>query len=160
MAAVRFHGESASAGSYEERRIMQEHQRSSCNQPVVANARRDNTAVNEAWHEVGVQFQQLGTRLADALRRSWESSGGRSASTETMRHLRDDLRTAAERVDSVIQEISRETELERKATMRATRQASEQSLEEARMLTAATLRKLNRQLDHLVQQLERDGNKQ
>lgn len=138
---------------------MQEHQTSS-NHPVVANPRREDGELNEAWHEVGVQFQLLGTRLATALRRSWESSGGKSASTDTMRHLRDDLREAADRVDSVIQDVSQETEPERTATMRATRRASEQSLEEARMLTSATLRKLNRQLDHLVQQLERDGYRQ
>jgi hypothetical protein len=114
--------------------------------------------MNEAWHEVGLQFQQLGIRLAAALQRSWESTGGRSASPDTMRHLRDDLRAAADRVDTVIQEVSREVRPDSEMVLRSTRRASEQSLEEARILTAATLRKLNRQLDHLVEQLEREQN--
>ncbi|TVR76369.1 MAG: hypothetical protein EA415_01325 [Sphaerobacteraceae bacterium] len=134
---------------------MQEHP-STCNQPAVQEHATEHAELNAAWHEVGVQFQQLGTRLASALRRSWESSSEKSASTETMRHLRDDLREAAERVDHVIREVSGEIEPDTTETLRATRRASEQSLEEARMLTAATLRKLNRQLDHLVQKIERD----
>jgi hypothetical protein len=40
--------------------------------------------------------------------------------------------------------------------MRATREASEKSLEEARSLTASTLRKLNTQLERLAERLERE----
>jgi hypothetical protein len=125
------------------------------NVPVLPEPQRNNE-LREAWREVGSQFQQLGTRLAAALRRSWEASGNQEASMETMRSLRDDLREAADRVDFVLQDVSEGTIREREATLRATRRASEQSLEEARILTAATLRKLNRQLDHLVRRLEED----
>lgn len=131
---------------------MQEHQ-TNCNVPVLPERSPTNN-LNESWREVGNQFQQLGSRLASELKRSWASSGNRDASAETMRNLRDDLREAANRVDHVIQDVSQETRDERNETLRATRRASEQSLEEARMLTAATLRTLNRQLDHLVQRLE------
>jgi hypothetical protein len=132
--------------------IMHEHQPNP-NVPVLPDP-PPGDQLSEAWRDVGTQFQLLGSRLAAALRRSWNESDGGVVSTETMRNLRDDLREAANRVDYVIQDIASETQDERDATMRATRRASEQSLEEARILTAATLRKLNRQLDHLVQRLE------
>ena len=131
---------------------MHEHQ-TSCNVPVLPDP-PGNDELSEAWREVGKQFQQLGTRLAQALHRSWEASGGREDSEETMRNLRDDLHEAANRVDAVIRDAAEATQYERAATLRATRRASEQSLEETRILTAATLRKLNRQLDHLVQRME------
>jgi chromosome segregation ATPase len=135
-------------------------QQTNGNVPMVPEPEPSKNELAEAWREVGAQFQQLGTRLASALRRSWEASGSESASTETMRNLRDDLREAANRVDHVIQDVSAETADERSATLRATRRASEQSLEEARMLTAATLKKLNKQLDHLVRRLEEDERKE
>jgi hypothetical protein len=112
--------------------------------------------LNEAWREVGSQFQLLGLRLAAALQRSWAASGSQEASEVAMRNLRDDLRIAADRVDHAIRDASEATVEDRTATLRATRRASEQSLEEARILTAATLRKLNRQLDHLVARLEEE----
>jgi hypothetical protein len=144
-----------SDSNHEERHAMQEHQTSN-NVPLVPDPRR-NQELRDAWREVGAQFQQLGTRLASALRRSSQSSGDqKTASVEMMRNLRDDLKEAANRVDRVIQDISEETIADREATLRATRRASAQSLEEARILTAATLRKLNRQLDHLVRRLEED----
>lgn len=132
---------------------MHEHHSNTTSVPVLPEPPEPNH-LSEAWRDVGAQFQQLGSRLAAALRRSWAESDGDVVSTQTMQNLRDDLREAANRVDYVIQDISRETQAERNATIRATRRASEQSLEEARILTAATLRKLNRQLDQLVQRLE------
>ena len=109
-----------------------------------------------AWREVGTQFEILGNKLAGVIKRSWQASGRTESSTETMRNLRDDLREAANRVDGVMNEAAEETRDERQATLRATRRASEQSLEEARVLTAATLRRLNRQLDLLASRLEDD----
>jgi hypothetical protein len=74
-----------------------------------------------------------------------------------MRRLRDDLRAAADRIDTVARQVSSETAAERASTLKATREASQKSLDEARILTASTLRKLNKQLDHLAQRLEREG---
>jgi hypothetical protein len=131
---------------------MNEHQIST-SAPVLRNPPpRDH--LSEAWHGVGAQFQQLGSRLAAALRRSWMDSHGTVASAAMMQDLRDDLYKAANQVDDVIQEISRESLLDRDMSTRATRFASEQSLEEVRILTVATLRKLNRQLDELTKRLE------
>jgi hypothetical protein len=116
--------------------------------------------LGDAWREVGEQFQQLGSKLADAIRRGWQSSAANEESEETMRRLRDDLRAAADRVDSAIKQAREDTTEERQATYRATRKAGEQSLDEARVLTASTLRKLNEQLDKLVQRLEKQDDEE
>lgn len=126
------------------------------NLPVATGEHGDKRELGDAWREVGEQFQQLGGKLADALRRSWSATEDDPESREKMRRLSDDLRAAADRVDRVIDQVGEETRDERASTLRATRRASEQSLEEARVLTAATLRKLNKQLDHLVKRLEDD----
>lgn len=130
------------------------------NLPVATGERGGRSELGDAWREVGEQIQQLGGKLADTIRRSWSTTEGDDESREKMSRLRDDLRAAADRVDQVIHQISEETREERQSTLRATRRASEQSLEEARVLTAATLRKLNKQLDQLVQRLEDDQRKE
>jgi hypothetical protein len=139
------------------RDIMHEHQHDTneCGVPALPQ-RQPNGDLNDAWREVGAQFQLLGSRLAAAIRESWDASGGRSGSDKTLRHLSDDLREAANRVERVIDDVSEETREERRNTLRVTRRASEQSLEEARVLTAATLRKLNRQLDLLADRMEKN----
>lgn len=126
------------------------------NLPATTEEPNRKEDLGDAWREVGEQFQQLGGKLADALKRSWYASRGDQESREKMHRLRDDLRAAADRVDQVIHQVGAETRDERQSTLHATRRASEQSLEEARVLTAATLRKLNKQLDHLVNRLEDD----
>jgi hypothetical protein len=117
---------------------------------------RDRNSLGEAWREVGEQFQQLGSRLADAIRKGWQSGAQEQESEESMRRLRDDLRAAADRVDGAIKQAKDETSEERRSTYAATRKASEQSLDEARVLTASTLRKLNEQLERLARRLEKD----
>jgi hypothetical protein len=133
-------------------RIMHEHQ-TNTNVPIISNP-PSSDHLSESWRSVGVQLQQLGSRLAMALRRGWMDSHGTVASTAMMQDLRDDLHNAASQVDNVIQDISRDALSERDISTRATRFASEQSLEEVRILTVATLRKLNRQLDELAERLE------
>lgn len=110
--------------------------------------------LNDAWHEVGIQFQQLGSRMAAAFHRNWKASGGREAHRFTMQTLGDDLRVAADRLDQAIREVSESDPDGVSEPIRATRRASEQSLEETRLLTAATLRMLNRQLDQLANRLD------
>jgi hypothetical protein len=131
---------------------MHEHQ-TNANLQIIPNP-SPSDHISEAWHGVGLQIQQLGSRLADALHRTWVDSHGNVASPEMMRDLRDDLHEAANQVDVVIQGISNEALLSRDISIRSTRLASEQSLEEVRILTVATLRKLNRQLDELVHRME------
>jgi hypothetical protein len=144
------------SGGDEKRNIMQEQQSNgTCTTPVLIEPVVSDE-LTEAWREVGRQFQQLGNRLAITVRRSLVSRGSRERSTETLSNLRDDFRATADRIDHVIHEVSEATEEDRTETLRATRRASEQSLEEARILTAATLRKLNRQLDHLVKRLDEE----
>ena len=122
--------------------------------PVPTGESTDDRELGNAWRDVGEQFQQLGTKLADAIREGWRSRSSDEESEAAMRRLRDDLRAAADRVDSVIRQAKDETAEERRATFEATRKAGSQSLDEARVLTASTLRKLNQQLDRLVQRLE------
>jgi predicted nucleic acid-binding Zn-ribbon protein len=124
--------------------------------PMTTEEAKERGELAKAWREVGEQFQQLGSKLADALRRSWATSGEQPESEETMRRLRDDLRATADRIDQAIRQAKDETTGERESTMRATREASEKSLEEARSLTASTLRKLNTQLERLAERLERE----
>ncbi len=126
------------------------------NSSILTNEHPSASTIADAWREVGVELENLGSRLAQAIQRSWAATGSKQESRETMRRLGDDLRAAADRVDQVIEEAGTDTREQRETAMRATRIASEQSLEEARMLTAATLRKLNKQLDYLVIKLERD----
>lgn len=135
---------------------MEQHQPCETSELQVTTTEPEANDLNEAWNEVGAQFQQLGSRLAAAFQRSWSATGNAGTANHTMQNLRDNLRLAADRVDQAIRDSSEATREDRINTIRVTRRASEQSLEEARLLTAATLRKLNRQLDHLVEHMDSD----
>ena len=107
----------------------------------------------DAWREVGEQLRELGNRLAQAFRVSW--SAERSADQEeAVRNLRDDLRSAADRLDRVMRRVAEQTEAPRTSAFRATRAASERSVAEAREAAISSLRGLNRQLELLADRLE------
>ena len=121
--------------------------------PVPEEPRRGSLA--ESWREVGEQLREFGNRLAVALRASW--SAERSADhEETVRNLRDDLRTAADRLDRVMRRVAEETEGPRTSAFKATREASERSVAEARTTAISALRSLNRQLEDLAERLEQE----
>jgi uncharacterized coiled-coil protein SlyX len=126
--------------------------------PATTEQPASGSEFGDAWREVGEQVQQLGSKLAAALRESWAATtkADDAEHEETMRRLRDDLRAAADRVEHVLGEVKTETAAERARAYEATRKASAISLDEARALTASTLRKLNEQLDKLAERLEKE----
>jgi uncharacterized coiled-coil protein SlyX len=130
--------------------------------PVTTEQPKTRSELGDAWREVGEQVQQLGAKLAAALRQSWAATTKEEDEEheETMRRLRDDLRAAADRVENVLGQVKEQTTEERAAAMKATRKASSMSLDEARVLTASTLRKLNEQLDRLAERLEKERDRQ
>lgn len=121
--------------------------------PAPQEPRRGGLA--ESWREVGEQLRELGNRLAAAFRVSWSEE--RSADQEeAVRNLRDDLRTAADRLDRVMRRVAEQTEGPRTSAFHATREASERSVAEARVAAINALRGLNRQLEVLAERLEHE----
>ena len=102
----------------------------------------------QAWEHVGCQIQQLGVRLARAVSQNLNSDADPTESTELLQELRDQFREAANQIDQLMFE-DQSRQPDHPETLRPTRSDREQALEEVRLLTVATLRKLNRQLDHL-----------
>lgn len=113
------------------------------------------SSLGASWREVSEQLQELGAKLATAFRTAWTEE--RSAEQEeAARTLQDNLREAADKLERVVKRVATETEPERQAAVEATRGASEQVWAEARSVIVSGLRTLNRQIDALVERMERE----
>jgi len=109
----------------------------------------------EAWREVGREFEALGESLSRAVRAAWESE-------ETQQHVRsmqDGLEKMVGEVDRAVREArespeGRKLQAEAERTADSLRQAGEQTWQEARPQLVSALRKVNAELQRLVNSLE------
>lgn len=112
----------------------------------------------EAWHEVGRQFQTLGESLAEAFRSAWESE-------ETRKHVENmqgGLKAMVEKVDEALKEASttpaaEKLRAEAEKTAESLREAGEKTWQEARPHLLSALTQINDELQKLVGRLKQTG---
>ncbi len=111
----------------------------------------------EAWREVGRQFETLGESLSRAFRAAWESE-------ETQQHVRsmqDGLEKMVDKVERAVKEASASKQGERlrteaEKTAKTLRAAGEQTWQEARPQLLSVLTKANADLQRFIESLEEE----
>ncbi len=110
---------------------------------------------DDAWREVGRQFQALGDSLVTAFRTAWESKENR----QHLQDMRDGLEAMIDKVDQAIKEASASPEAQNvrrevEKAAESTRVAGEQALQEARPHLLSALRQVNAELQKVISRLE------
>ena len=117
----------------------------------------EKQATDEAWREVGRQFQALGESLAEAFRTAWEDE-------ENRQHLQD-MQAGLEKMISEIGQALKETsqssegqQVRQKAKKAAesARAAGKQAWQDARPHLASALRQITTELQELASRLEKE----
>jgi hypothetical protein len=117
----------------------------------------EKQTTEEAWREVGRQFQALGESLAEAFRTAWESE-------ETRRHvqnMQDGLEAMIDHVDRAIKEASVSPEAEKirgeaEKAAESLRGAGEQTWQEARPHLLSALTQINAELQKMIARLKEE----
>lgn len=115
----------------------------------------EKQTTDEAWREVGRQFQALGESLAEAFRTAWRSE-------ETRRHvqnMQDGLKAMVDHVDRAIKEASASPEAQKlraeaEKAAQSARAAGEQTWQEARPHLLSALNQINAELQKMITRLE------
>ncbi len=111
----------------------------------------------EAWREVGGQFQALGEGLAQAFRTAWENEENR----QHLRDMRTGLEALVDRVSQAIEEASvspggQKVRREAQKAAASARAAGAQALQEARPHLLSALRQVNAELQKMIGRLEEE----
>jgi len=118
------------------------------------DAGRPNT--EESWQEVGRQFETLGSSLAEALRVAWNNVESSSEGQQLKAGLESMLRDVGKAVeDSSKTPEAQKVKAEAKRAAESLRVAGEQTVEEARPQIASALRKVNEELQKLIDQMSK-----
>jgi gas vesicle protein len=115
----------------------------------------EKQTTDEAWREVGRQFQALGESLAEAVRTAWESE-------ETRRHaqnMQDGLEAMIDRVDQAIKEASASPKAEKlrgeaEKAAESLQTAGEQTWQEVRPRLLSALDQINAELQEMIGRLK------
>ncbi|MGD2178148.1 MAG: hypothetical protein PVG71_10040 [Anaerolineae bacterium] len=110
----------------------------------------------DAWREVGRQFEALGESLATAFRAAWESE-------DTRRHaqsVQDGLEKMVYKVNQAVEDASQSPQGERLRTgavktAESLRTAGEQMWQEAQPHLLSALSKINEELKGVIDHMER-----
>jgi hypothetical protein len=118
-------------------------------------APQDRAGTEEAWREVGKQFQELGQSLAAAFRATVDSDEGQ----RHLRNIQTGVQAMADDVSQAIREASvspRATDVRVKAEKAATtaRFATEEAFQESRPQILAALRQVNTELQKLIARMD------
>lgn len=111
----------------------------------------------EAWRDVGRQFEALGKSLADAFRTVWEGK-------ETQEHvhgMQEGLESLVQQVDEAIKEAARSPEAEKvrgeaDKAAESLRQAGEKTWEDARPHVVSALSSVNEELQRMIDRLQQE----
>jgi vacuolar-type H+-ATPase subunit I/STV1 len=122
---------------------------------VSKNTEKQTT--DEAWREVGRQFQALGESLAEAFRTAWESEENR----QHVQNMRDGLEAMIDQVGQAIKEASASPEAQKmrgeaEKAAESLRGAGEQTWQEARPHLLSALNQINAELQKMIGRLEQE----
>lgn len=117
----------------------------------------DERTTQEAWREVGRQFQTLGESLAQAFRAAWEDE-------ENRQHLQDvqaGLEAMAREIGQAVEEANASPEGQKvrgeaEKAVESARAAGAQAWQEARPHLISALRQASDELQKMVSRLEED----
>jgi hypothetical protein len=115
----------------------------------------EKQTTDEAWREVGKQFQALGESLAEAVRTAWESD-------ETRRHvqnMQDGLEAMVDKVDRAIKEASASPKAQKlrgeaEKAAESLREAGEQTWQEVQPQLLSALNQINAELQKMIGRLK------
>jgi hypothetical protein len=115
----------------------------------------EEQTTEEAWHEVGRQFESLGESLSKAFRAAWEDE----QTQQHVRSMRDGLEKMVDKVDRAVKEAGESEQRKRlrteaEKTAESLRKAGEQTWEEARPQLVSALTTVNAELQRLIKHLE------
>jgi ABC-type transporter Mla subunit MlaD len=110
--------------------------------------------MDESWQEVGRQFEALGGALAQAFRATWT----RASSTSEAQQVKESLESVLDQVGRAVDETTHTQEAERvkaeaRRTVQSLRTAGEMTMDEARPQIVSALRKVNDELQKLIDQM-------
>lgn len=109
----------------------------------------------EAWREVGRQFEALGDSLSEAFRTAWESE----QTQQHVRSMRDGLERMVDRVDRAVKEASESEQgkrlrTEAEKTAESLRRAGRRTWEDVRPELLSALKRANAELQDFIDNLE------
>jgi hypothetical protein len=109
----------------------------------------------QAWSEVGRQFEALGESLARAFRAAWESDETR----RQVQSVQDGLEKMVNNVNRAVEDAGRSPQAEKlrteaAKTAQSLRAAGEQTWQEAQPHLLAALTKINAELKRVVDRME------
>lgn len=120
------------------------------------NREQKTQNVDESWREVGRQFEALGSALAQAFRSAWTHV----ESKPEARQVKEGLESMVREVGQAIEEAASTEEAQRvkeeaKRAVESLRVAGEQTVDEVRPQLLTALKKVNEELQKLIEQMDR-----
>ena len=105
----------------------------------------------EAWREMGKQFQQLGESLSAAFRAAWNDEHVRRQAE----HAKGGLEALATEVGKVVSEMAQSPDIRRATSgaVKSARTAGEETVQEIRPHLEDALRQINRELQRFVDRM-------
>jgi hypothetical protein len=115
----------------------------------------EKQTAEEAWREVGSQFQTLGDSLAQAFRTAWGSEENR----RHVQNMKDGLEAMVDKVGQAISEASASPEAKRfrgeaEKAAESLRAAGEQTWQDARPHLLSALSQVNAELQKMIGRME------
>jgi len=115
----------------------------------------EKQTTEEAWREVGLQFQALGESLAEAFRTAWESEETR----EHVQNMRGGLEAMVDKVDRALKEAAASPQGEKlrqeaEKAAETLRAAGEQTWQEAQPHLLSALNQINAELQKMIDRLK------
>jgi hypothetical protein len=118
----------------------------------------EKQTTDEAWREVGRQFQALGESLAEAFRTAWGSEETR----QHVQNMQDGLKAMVDHVDQAVKETSASPEAEKirgeaEKAAESLRAAGEQTWQEVQPHLLVALKQINAELQGMIGRLEEES---
>jgi len=119
------------------------------------NREQKSQHVDESWREVGRQFEALGSALAQAFRSAWTHVESKPEAQQVKEGLESMVREVGQAIEEAAstQEAQKVKE-EAKRAVESLRVAGEQTVEEVRPQLLTALKKVNEELQKLIEQMD------
>lgn len=125
------------------------------NNQTESSPQEKSSGSNDAWQEVGHQFEALGDSLAQAFRTAWQDEGNR----QKVKEMQNGLEAMVKKIDQAIQEKAaspegQQVKAEARKAAENLRSASKQTYQEARPHLVSALQQLNTEIQKMIDRIE------
>ena len=122
---------------------------------MTEDTKTEETTSQDAWGEVGAQFQALGESLATTFRTFWE----REETREHLQSVKDGLQTMADEVSQAIDEASTSPEAQKareevKKAAESARVAGEKAVQDIQPHLLSALTQVNAELQRVIERMQ------